>query len=253
MGFAAIRFFRLEPAWFDTIESLVSLSIGLVLCYVFAGFFLLWNSPRLFSVSYWMQGFFPHVALIVVGLLLGINILQSRLAGVEVPAQIVFTNLILSAIRAPAIFLVAHVVYFGPIVIVTVLYWRQISELIRDFGGGLLLVTSLALIFSLMSESRIIINFLPLFAMVSAGVLDRRGGLSATKVVVFAVLAFFMSHVWLPINDNFDLFYFMNFGPWMERKAYTVFLTISVLSTIFVYWLFKSRSNKPKLAAQEIQ
>jgi hypothetical protein len=249
---AAYQQHRIEPGWYDTIQSLLPLSYGFVMLFVFAGLFILWNSSKLFQVHYWLQGFRPHVVLIVVGILLGSSILQSRLSGIEVSSQFVLRNILLSAIQAPGIFLVAHVVYFGPIVIVTVLYWRQASELVRDTGGGLLLMTSLALLFLLMSESRTIINFFPLFVMITVGALDRHQNLSGKVVMLFALLSLFMSRVWLQISQNHDLYYFMNFGPWMGRRIYFIFAGITIVVTILIFLLFKRKRNKRTLALQEV-
>jgi hypothetical protein len=252
VGITAHRIFEADPTWYDTIESLLPLSYAIVACYVFAGLFMLWNSPRLFRPAYWLPGFRVHVLLVIAGLFMGSSVVKSWLSGVEMSAQFVFRNIILSAIQAPGIFLVAHVVYFGPIVVVALLYWRQASELIRDYGGGLLLITSLALLFSLMSESRTIINFFPIFVMVSVGALDKQGDLSGKKVLLFALLSLFMSRIWLQISDNHDLYYFMNFGPWMGRRIYYIFLVITVLATGLVYMLFKYRSGERALVEQEV-
>jgi UDP-N-acetylmuramyl pentapeptide phosphotransferase/UDP-N-acetylglucosamine-1-phosphate transferase len=135
---------------------------------------------------------------------------------------------------------------------VALLYWKQASGLIREFGGGLLLMACLALLFSLMSESRTIINFFPFFVMVSVGALDRQRDLSSKKVVLFALLSLLMSRVWLQIGDNHDLYYFMNFGPWMGRRVYYVFLVITIVATMLIYLLFKHKSNKRVLSVQEL-
>lgn len=203
IGLAISRFYRLEKWWYDPIGPLLPVSAGLTLCYVFVGIFRLWDSPSLFVTSYWLRGVRVQSLLAVASVLFGITLIQSWLSA-DSSTSFVFENIILHSIEAPARFLAMHPMYFGPIILVAVLCWKEMSASIRNYGAGLMLVTSLAFLLSITSESRLITNFFPLFVMLSVGVLDARGALSTRNVVAFTMLSLFVSRFWLKIGGLKD-------------------------------------------------
>jgi hypothetical protein len=104
---------------------------------------------------------------------------------------------------------------------------------------------------SLRSETRTLLNFLPVFVLVAAQALDSQGEWSVTRIALFAALSVLLSSVWLPINNKFETYYFMHQGPYMERWTYYVFLAIAILTMACVYALFKPRSNAVADAARD--
>jgi hypothetical protein len=249
VGVACIRFWRMDPnggpmnGWYTPIQHLMPLSVLFAAGFIFLGLLILWDSRRVFTAAYWLHAFRWRDLFGVGGLLVGIAILQSRLAPQDMATDFVLEFTITGAIKAPAEFLVAHLMYVGPIIAVIILYWKRTSDLIRNYGGGLLLVTSLVLFMSLRSETRTLLNFLPVFVLVAAQALDSQGEWSVTRIALFAALSVLLSSVWLPINSRFETYYFMHQGPYMARWTYYVFLAIAILTMACVYALFKPRSN----------
>ncbi len=148
--------------------------------------------------------------------------------GISVKSFIAATCML--ALAKPAIFFVAHVVYFGPIVVAAVLLWPEVARNVRTLGLGAVLAAVLALLMGMTSESRHLAPFIPLLVAMTIQAMER-ASLSTRHDVVFVLLALFVSKVWLPINagpfrgvpaEFPDQFYFMNQGPWMSGFSYFV-------------------------------
>jgi hypothetical protein len=78
------------------------------------------------------------------------------------PIRFIYRNHTL-AISNPLIWGVAHVVYFGPFLILTVFLWRPFCNAIQPYGIGLTLMVTGGLFLRIGSESSQWINFLPIF------------------------------------------------------------------------------------------
>src|SRR5205823_5122586 len=65
--------------------------------------------------------------------------------------------------------------YFGPLVLSLVWFWRPVCRLIHRHGEGMTLVAALAVPFSLFSESRCWIAFVPVLVPFAIKVLDEQG------------------------------------------------------------------------------
>ena len=144
--------------------------------------------------------------------------------------EAVLTETCLESIAKPGLFLVAHCVYFGPIVLVILLCWPRISATVRTHGLGFTAAILLGLLLSITAESRHLLCFVPLF--VAAAVQS----LAATprarwRDLLFVAASVLASKCWLPwssqpFTGNLDEFpwqyYFMNQGPWMSGWSYAV-------------------------------
>jgi hypothetical protein len=169
--------------------------------------------------------------------------------------------ILVSSVAKPGVFLVAHVVYFGPIVLTAVFLWPQVCERIRRQGLGIVLVAGAAVLLSVASESRQLLGFLPLlaaFAVQAIDVLSPRRWHGAAFLAAGLVL----SKCWLPLNEGPltgnllefpDQRYFMNQGPWMSNGAYLVQGAIVLMLAAAFGWSCRSaepkqESRKPALA-----
>jgi hypothetical protein len=142
---------------------------------------------------------------------------------------------LVTAAADPLLFVVAHIVYFGPAVALLILLWPAFCRSLDGYGLGLRLSVVATTVLALNSQSRQQINLLPIVVVPLAALLDRRG-LSRRAVAAIVVLSVACSKVWYTFNtgpqvdDNtpqallgFPLqHYFMSSGPWMSRDMYFV-------------------------------
>jgi hypothetical protein len=166
--------------------------------------------------------------------------------GVDVTARrmdVLFDRMLYTSIARPLAFGIAHVAHFGPILILTVLLWPGIGRIVHRFGPGLVLLFGGILLLGLTSESRTITAVLPfvvLATVLAADELEWR----PWGVGVLTVLALAVSRFWFPLNQGpidegpaleFPAqFYFMNFGPWMSGRSYTIFAVVLAAATAVV-------------------
>jgi len=57
----------------------------------------------------------------------------------------------------PLLFVVAHMVYFGPMILLMVFYWRTISRIVLGHGPGAMLFVAAAICSSPTAESRTLV------------------------------------------------------------------------------------------------
>ncbi len=149
--------------------------------------------------------------------------------------------------------LVSHFVYFGPLIIISLLSWKKISKTINQYGFGLVLFFSYYLIQSIIiAESRQITPFFPaLVAFTIKSVDDLEWDNS--KLLIFGAVSLIVSRIWLPINGQRFFgpmiefpyqYYFMNLGPWMSNSMFFVFaVSMAITGILFYFILLKSGKN----------
>jgi len=192
-------------------------------CVYLAGayFVLLREGAQLLRVRTWVRlalDWRTYLALaVLVGLVFMTRSLATRGAGPYSPAAIL-ALISWFSITAPLNSLVAHVVYFGPIVLVVVLGWRTTARGIAMAGPGVVLVAAMAILFSLDSESRHLTLFFPFFVAFAAKAVDAEPP-SRGSVLLFALLSLLASKVWLVFGGDAHLF-LSNVGPWMSHTWY---------------------------------
>jgi hypothetical protein len=155
--------------------------------------------------------------------------------------------ILVSSVAKPGIFLVAHVVYFGPIVLATVFLWPQVCERIRRQGLATVIVGGAAVLLSVASESRQLLSFLPLLAAFVVQAIDdlpKRRWRDMTLLATGVVL----SKCWLPLNvgpptgsllEFPDQLYFMNQGPWMSNLAFLIQGAIVLVFATVFGWMYR--------------
>lgn len=131
-----------------------------------------------------------------------------------------------TALVAPLGGLVAHAVYFGPLVLVAAWRWREVCAVLRERPGlhALALVT---VVLSVSTESRQLITWWPVIVTATCLALERRPlSWRATGAIVF--LSLVASRCWLPLNHGPltgdplkfpDQWHFMTQGPWMTTTS----------------------------------
>ena len=157
----------------------------------------------------------------------------------------------LSSLTEPFIFLVAHVVYYGPVILLLLFFWKPFCQSISEFDIGMRFFIMLNVVLSINPQSRYQINVVTAFIVVLVLLLDR-AGLSYRSLPFWALLCLFYSKVWYRFNtapqiddgtmDALQRFplqhYFMNSGPWMSHQMYLIHGGLILLTGILLYFLF---------------
>lgn len=230
-------------------------SVALVIAYLVAASRPLWASLlslRWSELGRWL-GSSSDVLLLIGRVLLAAFIVVAAFAMYQVGSAVTARNtdvllerMVYESVARPLMFLVGHVMSFGPIVLVAAMTWRGVARRVHDFGPGLVLMFLGIVFLGLTSESRTITFVLPFvaaFAVLATGGLEW----SPKRVVAFGVLSLVVSRAWFPINwgslvDGPYLefpaqFYFMNFAPWMSNSVYVGAIFVLMAVTAAVYWI----------------
>lgn len=145
---------------------------------------------------------------------------------------------------------VALAVFWGPTVILMLLYWQSFCLELRKLGPGVVAIMALSLPLGLVTEPRYITAAWPfmVFALVLA--LEKLPR-DASFNTIFAILTILFAKFWLKINwwtwpdtgtyvglEEFPKqMYFLSYGFWMNWATFLIQLLIVVLSTV---WLRKT-------------
>jgi len=133
------------------------------------------------------------------------------------------------SVYKPGMQFVAHVTYFGPVVLLAALRWRAVVAGVCAQGPGLALALLLGLVFLPDPQSRHLMLFLPLVAAFTARAWQRD---ASWLLAPFVLAALVVSKVWLVINPfpvantpaDLLLFpaqgFFLSHGPWMSDSMY---------------------------------
>jgi hypothetical protein len=229
----------------------MSLSVGIALACVFVYLWLgmerLFAQGGLFAPRCWLRSIRPLPLLSGLILLLGTRWLIARLARFPtiISTEDVLPYIGWMSIRKPGLFGVAHIIYFGPILLLALARWRQVGRALSSHGFGLTLGIAANLLLSLDCESRHQIHCFPIVVF---GVVQAMEGVKwrAPQYVLFVLLALAFSKCWLTIGGMPDAtqaeqfpaqLLFMNSGPWMSWPMYYVQGSFVVLAGCLLYVL----------------
>jgi len=206
----------IKPVW--------PLSLACACVYLTVALFvLLREAPALLGLRTYLRLVLRWRTYLMVAVLAGLVLLMRPLArggpGPFTPVDLLRLISWLS-VTAPLKSLVAHAVFFGPVVLVLILGWRAVARSIGAAGPGIVLVAALAITLSLDSESRHLVIFVPFLVSFAAKAVDAEPP-SRRNLGIFAVLSLLVSKVWLVFGDDSTL-YLSNIGPWMSHDWYVV-------------------------------
>jgi hypothetical protein len=199
------------------------LSLGVLIAYAAAVAWSLLASRRLFEPATYARGLHPWRLIAAAATFVALRWALGQAAtapGMTLARHV--RHVFLYNWGKPALFLLAHVVYFGPVVILLLLYWRAARDRLHQLGLGLTAYAAFQLGHSINSESRQLVDGLPLYALLAAAAAER-AGFQRRHVLLVAALGLATSKSWLPINrgdwgspDQVPAqLYFMNMGPSM--------------------------------------
>ena len=172
----------------------------------------------------------------------------------------------LSALTEPLIFLVAHTLYYGPVVLLLIFFWKPFCQSIQEFGIGLRLFVILNFLLSIGPQSRYQINAVTVFIILLVRLLDR-SFLKHQSFTFWVLLSLLYSKVWYTFNTapqvddgTMDILlrfplqhYFTNSGPWMSPQMYLIQGSIVLVTAILLYCFVVRKARDPTIFQQPEQ
>jgi len=165
-------------------------------------------------------------------------------------------SMVSDALKRPCEFIVAHVLYFGPLLFFAICFYKKILHQSHSFGYGFLLVIALSIFHMLMPISRQSIAEYPFVVLVT--VLGSRNlKLSPAFMAFFTVYALILSKVWLlfnlvpaiaPATGWVSGFSFENYvsstGWWMSDSMYIIQGAVVLFSLVVFFSYFNSKCGR---------
>jgi hypothetical protein len=193
-------------------------------------------------------GFWLAIALLAMseGLVNAIAILPPRVGAGRFLMDTYYTSA-----AQPGVFFLAHVLYFGPVLLFLLFLWPELSRAVRKHGTGLVACFALAAAISAGSESRKLINFLPFIVLFLASAIEPR--LTTRRMAVLAAVCVLVSKIWLPMDRTLEIpfagemswraIYVTSRGPWITNGAYALQLAAVALLTPLI-WAWSRRTER---------
>jgi hypothetical protein len=187
---------------------------------------------------------------IMVAVILLVQTFASHRPGRSLTLEV--SNMIWSSIIQPASFYVAHVNYFGPLVIVCTILWKHVCNVSHSLGVGFSLVMAIGFALSIGSGSRHLMNFVPFFILCTVIAVEDLKWRARQYLLIAAGAAVF-SKAWLtigPMQGKYSVvvaqqfpeqWFFMNHGPWMSHQMYVI-QSVAVACMAAAVWLVCFRS-----------
>jgi hypothetical protein len=235
----------------ETIPQVIRLSLLVMLTYFFFALREPLKSGELFRPESYLRAMLSPRGLVAIGGLVGVRYAQARWS---VPQEMGFgvwiSDVAIMATFKPGIFLLAHVIYFGPLVVLAALRWQALVAHMRACGPGLIVVCGLAVLFGLDSEARHGYAFAAVVLPFALKVLDDLD-LARKALVVLALTSLAFSRLWLTLPPDIPgaaadfpaQTVFMSQGPWMSNVMYLVQLPIVGL---FGWWLHHTLARRER-------
>lgn len=241
-------------------------SIALVLIYLFFGFRAALMDRRLFDFRYLQTEIRWKWAAVALMVLLLWRVVVHQIS-TPVPYSwnsrelVVYT--FVSSLTEPLIFVVAHAVYYGPVILLLLIFWKPFCESAGQYGIGFRYFVILNLCLSICPQSRYQIPYVSAFAIVLVAMLDR-SVLHRWNLTWWILLSIFYSKIWYTFNTApmtpdgtmavFQTFplqhFFMNSGPWMSKPMYFAQGGVVLVTAILLYFLVARKPAMPTVLPQ---
>lgn len=147
----------------------------------------------------------------------------------------------------PAVWLVAHIIYFGPVFLLMLFFWKKVQRTLVLLPLPLFWCAMFTFMLMWRSESRTLIAGLP-FILYIVVLAMKDISVKAWQQVAMLLLALALSKIWFPINEgamtgDFLQFpmqrYFMHFGPWMSDVGYAINVATVVVAGAAVWAIMR--------------
>jgi hypothetical protein len=145
------------------------------------------------------------------------------------PAHVFFLGgLIYESLANPWTSILAHALYFGPSIILIIMYWKRFVEFLKSQNLGMICIVYFFLFIGMGSDSREYVVGLPFFVYVLYRALDNLE-FNGRFIAIFLSVSVLFSKVWFhinkfPLTGDYSTFpfqrYFMTQGPYMSDQMY---------------------------------
>ncbi len=163
--------------------------------------------------------------------------------------------LLIAGLSHPFKWIVAHGVYFGVLISFLMIFYKELSESIYKMDTGISFLLLFFLAYSINSESRQLLSFLPFVTFWLVISLKDKSFSNVFLITIF-VLSIFISRFWYPINLAFQnknlsysaivefplQHYFMVQGPWIGHIAYFIQIIAFAVITLSIRAFYKKQS-----------
>ncbi len=246
------------------------LSFGIVYCFLAVSYFVLLNNKNFFQPKYFFSSINYRGIILSGGVLCFSAAIFSLISSNDEHAVVMSMDLNRSTIKMaidyffsifihrskrPAEFIIAHILYFGPLLIVSFCFYKKVFLQCQRFGYGFLFVSMITIFQLLMPLSREILAEYPV--VVIATILACKDmDLTDNFMVFFASFSLLLSKVWMLFNLIPDPspekgwikgFSFENYvsstGWWMSDSMYLI--QGAVVAFAFVFLVFYFHLIKP--------
>jgi hypothetical protein len=228
--------------------SLIHLSLAISFLYLLFGLLWLLDCDWLFNFKH-MFGYLRRWTFFAAILFFfAIRWLQGRLANGPSPRSSYdeLYGIVAACLAKPALFYVAHVIFFGPIIVLALFFWKSACKVMHQYGLGLSLCMAFGLLLSLNSQSRQLFSFFPLVVIFVVKAVDDISW-RPYHLFLFAFVSVVLSKVWLlmggaPIyldeRKFSDQLFYMNVGPYMSDAMYSIQGTAVLITGVLFYLLY---------------
>ena len=145
--------------------------------------------------------------------------------------------------------IVTLAIFWGPVVLLLLLYWKAFCIEARRLGPGVVAIIGISMLLGMVGEPRFMTIGWP-FLVLGVALAFERSRTKASFKYVLSFLTVVYAQFWIKLNlapwlppDNAGILefpkqlYFMHYGLWMSWWSYSIQLTVLVLSAI---WLRKT-------------
>jgi hypothetical protein len=155
-----------------------------------------------------------------------------------------FGHVIYESLTNPFVFILSHILYFGPFIILLIMYRKRLVEFLDSQSLGFIFIIYFFLFLGIGSESRQFIMGLPIFIYALFQAINRLQ-FNIHFIGVFLAASFLFSKIWyrinkVPLTGEYLAFpfqrYFMALGPWMSDQMYYIqgAVALLVLSAFYI-------------------
>ncbi|HMS65611.1 MAG TPA: hypothetical protein PKD83_10200 [Ignavibacteria bacterium] len=155
----------------------------------------------------------------------------------------------------PLVYIVLYINYFGPVFIILFFFIKYYKKYLLKLGFGIYIFFIVSIFIVFASEPRMNINFIPFFLLPSILVL-KEFNISHLIFILLTVFSFILSKIYIPMhnmpdtnpdkNTLYNQIMYMNYFTISKYSYIVLFVTISVMSIMVVYYLKKSKKEISK-------
>jgi len=245
--YKGIRFEEINNGWLSNFYIATYIPAFLVVIFYFSYIILTYSINDNFLLSSKNEIKLKNVfiaILLFISLKILINIFAGKETGMTIMTHIKILNL--SILSQPFKFFVSHSIYYGLLIMLIPFYFIAFRNKIVSLGYGYFFVILFFLLYSVNSESRQFINFIP-FLILPIALVFNEYNINSKALLIFLFINIVISRFWYyinittPIENNLTEFplqrYFMFQGPWMGDCGFMINVLIVICCILFLFLL----------------